>query len=116
MQEQIRLFNSLPPAQRQALILELQRSLPPAQREAIVGLLQGNGQPTTELYPEAENALADALVGQTAGEDLTAAVSTRAESFLQGLRREQTLADRVELFDRRRRDPCVSPRRQRTEP
>ena len=41
--EQIRLFNSMSPAQQQALIRELQRSLPPAQREAIIGLLQGGG-------------------------------------------------------------------------
>jgi hypothetical protein len=71
VQEQIRLFNSLPPAQRQSLIRELQRSLPPAQREAIVGLLTGTGQPTTELDPEAEAALADALAAQTAGEIVT---------------------------------------------
>ena len=41
--EQIRLFNSMSPAQQQSLIRELQRSLPPAQREAIIGLLQGDG-------------------------------------------------------------------------
>ena len=43
VEEQIRLFNSMSPAQQQALIRELQRSLPPAQREAIIGLLQGGG-------------------------------------------------------------------------
>jgi protein involved in polysaccharide export with SLBB domain len=41
LQEQIQQFNSLPTAQQQALIRELQRQLPPAQREAILGMLQG---------------------------------------------------------------------------
>jgi protein involved in polysaccharide export with SLBB domain len=41
VEEQVRMFNELPPAQQQALIRELQRQLPPAQRQAIVGMLQG---------------------------------------------------------------------------
>jgi protein involved in polysaccharide export with SLBB domain len=40
VQEQVQLFNSLPPAQQQALIREMQRSLPPAQRQAIIQMLQ----------------------------------------------------------------------------
>jgi protein involved in polysaccharide export with SLBB domain len=43
VQEQVQLFNSLPPAQQQALIREMQRSLPPAQRQAIVQMLQQQG-------------------------------------------------------------------------
>jgi protein involved in polysaccharide export with SLBB domain len=43
LQEQIRMFNTLPAAQRQALIRELQRQLPPAQREAVIGMLQQSG-------------------------------------------------------------------------
>jgi polysaccharide export outer membrane protein len=43
VQEQVRLFNSLPPSQQQALIREMQRSLPPAQREAIIQMLQQQG-------------------------------------------------------------------------
>jgi polysaccharide biosynthesis/export protein len=43
VQEQVQLFNSLPPAQQQALIRELQRSLPPAQRQAIIQALQQQG-------------------------------------------------------------------------
>ncbi len=35
VQEQVRVFNSLPPAQQQSLIRELQRQLPPAQRDSI---------------------------------------------------------------------------------
>jgi protein involved in polysaccharide export with SLBB domain len=69
VEEQVQLFNSLPPAQRQSLIRELQRSLPPAQRDAIVGLLQGGGQAPADLDPEAEAALADALAAQTEGDD-----------------------------------------------
>ena len=46
VQEQVQLFRSLPPAQQQALIRELQRSLPPAQRQAIIQMLQ---QQTPEL-------------------------------------------------------------------
>jgi protein involved in polysaccharide export with SLBB domain len=41
VQEQVQLFNSLPPAQRQALIREMQQSLPPAQRQAVIQALQG---------------------------------------------------------------------------
>lgn len=40
LQEQIRIFNTLPAAQQQSLIRELQRQLPPAQREAVIGMLQ----------------------------------------------------------------------------
>jgi protein involved in polysaccharide export with SLBB domain len=46
MQEQIELFNSLPPAQQQALIRELQQNLPPAQRQAVLGILQGQNRPS----------------------------------------------------------------------
>ncbi len=40
IQEQIQLFQSLPPAQQRALMRELQRELPPAQRETFLQLLQ----------------------------------------------------------------------------
>jgi protein involved in polysaccharide export with SLBB domain len=43
VQEQVELFNSMSPAQQQALIRELQGSLPPAQRQAIIELLQQGG-------------------------------------------------------------------------
>ena len=65
--EQIRLFNSMSPAQQQSLIRELQRSLPPAQREAIIGMLQGDGNvegATDDLDPESEAFLRDAIGGQ----------------------------------------------------
>jgi hypothetical protein len=39
MQEQVRLFNTLPPSQQQSLIRELQRQLPPAQRQAVLSML-----------------------------------------------------------------------------
>ena len=39
--EQVEVFNSLPPAQQQALIRELQSQLPPAQRQAVLQALQG---------------------------------------------------------------------------
>jgi polysaccharide export outer membrane protein len=71
VQEQIRLFNSMSPAQQQALIRELQRSLPPAQRQAIVGLLQGDASAedaSAELDPDAQAALDEALEAQEAGE------------------------------------------------
>jgi len=68
VQEQIRLFNSLPPSQQDALIRELQRSLPPAQRQAIISMLQGDGQTgeMEELSRDAELALSDALAAQDA--------------------------------------------------
>ena len=66
--EQIRLFNSMSPAQQQSLIRELQRSLPPAQREAIIGLLQGEGnggeQARDDIDPESEAFLRNAIEGQ----------------------------------------------------
>jgi hypothetical protein len=43
VEEQVRIFNSMSPAQQQALIRELQRTLPPGQREAIIRVLQGEG-------------------------------------------------------------------------
>ena len=45
IQEQVQLFNSLTPAQQQAMIPEMQRSLPPAHRQAVIGMLQGGGEP-----------------------------------------------------------------------
>jgi hypothetical protein len=69
--EQVRLFNSMSPAQQQQLIRELQRSLPPAQRQAIIGMLQGGGgadQTAEELDPDAEAALGAAIQGQSVGE------------------------------------------------
>jgi polysaccharide export outer membrane protein len=72
VEEQIRLFNSMSPAQQNSLIRELQRSLPPAQRQAIIGLLQG-GTATEEdlegLDLEAETAFRDAMAGQEADVD-----------------------------------------------
>jgi protein involved in polysaccharide export with SLBB domain len=69
MQEQIQLFNSLPPSQQQALIRELQRQLPPAQRQAILGMLQQpqTGGAADELDPAATMALDEALQGQRPG-------------------------------------------------
>ncbi len=70
--EQIRLFNSMSPAQQQALIRELQRSLPPAQREAIIGLLQGDSgaeEDVGDIDPETEEALREAIEGQGGGLD-----------------------------------------------
>jgi protein involved in polysaccharide export with SLBB domain len=70
VQEQIRLFNSMSPAQQQSLIRELQRSLPPAQREAIIGLLQGDTDPEQAAAEgidlDSEALLRDALEGQEA--------------------------------------------------
>ncbi|HLF12692.1 MAG TPA: hypothetical protein VJA26_15930, partial [Gammaproteobacteria bacterium] len=72
MQEQIQLFNSLPPSQQQALIRELQRQLPPAQRQAVLGLLQQQqGDSQDGLDPEAAAALEDVLGGQGSGDGET---------------------------------------------
>jgi len=74
MQEQVQMFNSLPPAQQQALIREMQQQLPPAERDAILSALQGGqglggqGQQPTQLSPEALSTLDDALRGQTSSE------------------------------------------------
>jgi polysaccharide biosynthesis/export protein len=70
--EQVRLFNSMSPAQQQALIRELQRSLPPAQRDAIIGLLRGGGDNQdgeVALDPDAEAALNEAIAGQTSDDE-----------------------------------------------
>jgi polysaccharide export outer membrane protein len=71
VEEQIRLFNSMSPADQQSLIREMQRSLPPAQREVIIGLLQGGDVEgaAEELDPDAEQALSDAIAGQQGEED-----------------------------------------------
>jgi protein involved in polysaccharide export with SLBB domain len=67
VEEQIRLFNSMSPAQQNQLIRELQRSLPPAQRQTIIQLLQGDGDPAQageELDLDAETALREAIEAQ----------------------------------------------------
>jgi len=63
IEEQVNVFKSLPPAQQQSLIRELQRELPPAQREAIVNMLQGReGAPPPEnLERDTTNALEQKL-------------------------------------------------------
>jgi polysaccharide export outer membrane protein len=64
--EQVELFNSLPPAQQQQLIRDLQRQLPPAQREAIIGMLQGRqGEQPQNIDPNAQEAFDEALQAQT---------------------------------------------------
>ena len=70
LQQQVQLFNSLPPAQQQALIREMQRQLPAGQRDAILGMLQGQGRGQgqaggqQDLDPAAAAALQQALAGQ----------------------------------------------------
>jgi protein involved in polysaccharide export with SLBB domain len=70
LDEQMRLFNSLPQAQQQQLIRELQRQLPPAQRDTLVNMLQGAGRPGAqqpqELDTESAQALDEALRQQNA--------------------------------------------------
>jgi len=71
LQDQIQMFNSLPPTQQQALIRELQGQLPPGQRDAILSALQGQGgvgqggtqQP--QLNPDVLATLDGALRDQT---------------------------------------------------
>jgi hypothetical protein len=69
MQEQVRLFNSLPPAQQQSLIRELQRQLPPAQREAVLGMLQGcrTAAAAPEIDAAAAAMVSDVLEAQIGG-------------------------------------------------
>jgi polysaccharide biosynthesis/export protein len=70
LQEQIRVFSSMSPAQQQAIIREMQRSLPPAQREAIIGALQGGGEVEQDtLDPDAEAALSAVLASQEADDE-----------------------------------------------
>ncbi len=82
VQEQIRIFNSMSPAQQQALMRELQRSLPPAQRQANVGLLQGERGAqgdVAELDPDAEAALREAMDAQDAGDAASLGEQQRLE-------------------------------------
>jgi protein involved in polysaccharide export with SLBB domain len=72
VEEQVRLFNSMSPAQQQSLIRELQRSLPPAQRDAILGVLQGEvgAEETAEnIDPDAEAALREAIESQSSRDE-----------------------------------------------
>jgi protein involved in polysaccharide export with SLBB domain len=56
LQEQVRLFNSLPPAQQRALIREMQESLPPVQSDSIIRMLQRTPEESAllETVPEEE--------------------------------------------------------------
>jgi polysaccharide export outer membrane protein len=65
--EQIRMFNSMPPAQQQALIRELQQQLPPAQRQAVLQMLQPRetlGQPGEQMQPEQMQGLSIPEMGE----------------------------------------------------
>jgi protein involved in polysaccharide export with SLBB domain len=70
VEEQIKVFSSLPASQQQQLIRELQRQLPPAQRDAIVGMLQGRpgGQQPADLDTETAGILDEALQAQAPGQ------------------------------------------------
>jgi protein involved in polysaccharide export with SLBB domain len=86
VQEQVQLFNSLPPSQQQSLIREMQRQLPPAQRDAIVNMLQGGrpggaGQQPTELDAQSAAALQQALNRQQNPSDTEELDETRKPRF-----------------------------------
>src|SRR4029078_1061085 len=75
MQEQIQMFNSLPAAQEQALIRDLQRHLPPAERDAMLSALQGQlpsgqgqQQQQNQFNPQSLVTLDGALRDQTEAE------------------------------------------------
>ena len=75
MQEQIQMFNSLPAAQQQALIRDLQRQLPPAERDAMLSALQGQlpsgqgqQQQQNQFNPQSLVTLDGALRDQTEAE------------------------------------------------
>ncbi len=105
VQEQIRLFNSMSPAQQQSLIRELQRSLPPAQRESIIGLLQGEtgaGEDPVEIDPEVEAALGEAVEGQSSFDD------ERRTDDVPRLRPGDTIVIRFELREDDPRTPLRS--------
>jgi polysaccharide export outer membrane protein len=87
MQEQVELFNSLPPAQQQALIREMQRSLPPAQRQAVIQMLQQQNGGLGLEQPQMEDGAVDAegfpiapegLVGLGFGEEEVPRLSARS--------------------------------------
>lgn len=119
IQEQIEIFRSMPPAQQQALIRELQRNLPPAQRQAIIEMLQQSGPPGgTAEGPRAEGGDRQGLVlgpqlpragldeqfqrllqDRFSAEDWLAVEFTRREDAETGLSAEER--ERLDDFERR---------------
>jgi polysaccharide export outer membrane protein len=113
VQEQVQLFNALPPAQQQALIRELQRSLPPAQRQAIIQMLQEGGGGDTlgvdEIDPTAAGILEQGLPTEDEGADLFGLGLGSLEEVVPRLRARSTL---VVEFALRSDAPPVTPEEQ----
>ncbi len=98
IQEQIQLFQSLPPAQQRALIRELQRDLPPAQRETFMQLLQGEQRPGGQLTePELDM-------------DPSTAVDTRDERAERDRRRDRFRAGDTLVADFEFREDALTDR------
>jgi polysaccharide export outer membrane protein len=113
VQEQVQLFNALPPAQQQALIRELQRSLPPAQRQAIIQMLQegggGDALGVDEIDPTAAGILEQGLPTEDEGADLFGLGLGSLEEVVPRLRARSTL---VVEFALRSDAPPVTPEEQ----
>jgi BlaR1 peptidase M56 len=67
IQEQVQLFNSLTPAQQQAMIREMQRSLPPAQRWAVIRMLQGGAEPAAAAGAESSSQIVPRITARVPG-------------------------------------------------
>jgi protein involved in polysaccharide export with SLBB domain len=85
VEEQVRMFQQLPPSQQQALIRELQEQLPPAQRQAILGMLRsGAPAPDQEGAQEEGERPERQLEGAMQGFDLQALLKEPEVRFAAG--------------------------------
>jgi len=66
LEEQIEIFRSLPPAQQQSLIRDLERNLSPSQREVYLGLLQEPGGDDRQAAEPRDDVDLSALAGELA--------------------------------------------------
>jgi polysaccharide biosynthesis/export protein len=84
MEEQVRMFQQLPPSQQQALIRELQEQLPPAQRQAILGMLRSGAAAPDQEGAEEGDQPERQLEGAQEGLDLQALLKEPEVRFAAG--------------------------------
>jgi protein involved in polysaccharide export with SLBB domain len=84
LQEQIQIFRSLPPAQQQALIRELERQLPPDQREAYLNMLLAEDGGEPELAELSEDVDIDSFASELSANFLEMSESEDEEGLAAG--------------------------------
>ena len=97
IEEQVQIYNALPPAQRQALIREMSRQLPADEREAVLEALMGSRDSgAVEFEDEEESSLEIEMLAEQLA---TGGLGVETEPEDDGLRAGDTLVVEITLTD-----------------